>query len=177
MRLSRTGFNVQSGNWLWGGILDFSSMRLSESRDTVVLNPVASVSSIAVHDEVQTDWLFTARPRMGFVSGNSLIYATGGLAVTELKYAHTYRTVGISISTEAASVSETKAGWTAGGGLEFALDRNWTLNAEYLFADFGDVKAPRTRVQNSLFGPLSTVVDSKADLTISIARVEINYKF
>ena len=33
---------------------------------------------------INSNWLFTARPRIGFVSDNWLFYVTGGLAVTDL---------------------------------------------------------------------------------------------
>ena len=33
--------------------------------------------------------------------------------------------------------SDTNAGWTAGGGIEFALPGNWTAKAEYLHVDLG----------------------------------------
>jgi outer membrane immunogenic protein len=107
-----------------------------------------------------------------------LIYGTGGLAVTNLEYFNSYQSTTIfTLSTESASVSKTKAGWTVGGGFELALNRNWSINAEYLFADFGNVDTPRARVINSVFGPLNTVYDHSADLRTSVVRAGINYRF
>ncbi len=34
--------------------------------------------------------------------------------------------------------SNTNAGWTVGGGVEFALPGNWSAKAEYLHVDLGD---------------------------------------
>ena len=82
-----------------------------------------------------------------------------------------------SISTEAASISKTMTGWTVGGGFEYAFSRNWTLNAEYLFADFGNIGTTRARVQSNIVGPLNTVFDHNVDLTTNIVRAGINYKF
>ena len=28
-------------------------------------------------------------------------------------------------------------GWTAGGGVEYAIDNNWSVRAEYRYTDFG----------------------------------------
>lgn len=33
--------------------------------------------------------------------------------------------------------SDTKTGWTAGGGLEWAFNDKWSAKAEYLFVDLG----------------------------------------
>ena len=43
--------------------------------------------------------------------------------------------------------TETKTGWTAGGGVEYALTNHWTVRAEYLHYDLGD--ASRTQPQLS----------------------------
>ncbi len=174
---AQAGFNVQSGSFVLGGVLDFGSMSLRGSRDLVRLNPIAGVTSIAVRDEVETNWLLTIRPRVGVVHDRMLLYATGGLAVTELKYAHAYTAITATTSTEQASVTEVRAGWTLGGGVEFAIDGHWTMNAEYLFADFGSVDTPRARVQNSAAGPLNTVFDHNVELSTQILRAGINYRF
>ena len=41
--------------------------------------------------------------------------------------------------TEAGSVSQTTAGWTVGGGAEYAFDNHWSVKAEYLYVDPGSV--------------------------------------
>ena len=35
------------------------------------------------------------------------------------------------------SQSEWRNGWTIGGGIEAALNRNWSARVEYLYLDFG----------------------------------------
>ena len=35
------------------------------------------------------------------------------------------------------SASTTRVGWTAGGGLEYAVTNNWSIRAEYRYTDFG----------------------------------------
>jgi outer membrane immunogenic protein len=97
-------------------------------------------TSFTVNQSVKTDWLFTARPRLGWANNNWLWYATGGLAVTELKYGNTF-TDTYSPAFETGSISKTKVGWTVGGGGEFALSNNWTVRAEYLYVDFGGVSS------------------------------------
>jgi len=168
----QAGYDIHSGNLLLGGVLDFNWMRLKASRDLTS----TGTGVVTIHDEMETGWLFTARPRLGFITGRWLIYGTAGLAVTRLKYSHNHTSVTGSISTAPASVSDTLLGWTAGAGLEAMLGRNWTVFAEYLYADFGDVDTPRVRVQNTLAGTLNTVYDHNINLTANIFRVGLNYK-
>jgi outer membrane immunogenic protein len=59
-------------------------------------------------------------------------------------------------------------GWTAGGGIEYALTNNWTVKAEYLHVDFGTRTASSSAVSGYSF-------DFKD--TLDIGRVGINYKF
>jgi outer membrane immunogenic protein len=71
-------------------------------------------------------------------------------------------------------VDTTKAGWTVGGGVEYAFAPNWSVKAEYLYADLGDVSF--TTVDRSGFFPTfneSISVSSK----LNIATVGLNYKF
>jgi outer membrane immunogenic protein len=66
----------------------------------------------------------------------------------------------------ATSESATKAGWTIGGGAEYALSARWTAKLEYLYVNLG------SRV---FFGNSSTPIDSK--LRDNVLRLGVNYKF
>lgn len=64
----------------------------------------------------QPAWWGTVRGRAGYlVTPDLLVYGTGGLAY---------------------QISNT-AGWTAGGGIEYAINRNWSAKAEYLYVASG----------------------------------------
>ena len=66
--------------------------------------------------------------------------------------------------------STTQVGWTAGGGVEFALTPNWTAKVEYLYVDLGSQSCPAGSCSYS--GPATTV-----SLTENVVRAGINYKF
>jgi outer membrane immunogenic protein len=51
------------------------------------------------------------------------------------------------------ALSVTKWGWTAGGGLEYALSRNWSVKAEYLYVDLGASCWPLAALRRSLTLP------------------------
>jgi opacity protein-like surface antigen len=84
-------------------------------------------------------------------------------------------------------------GWAVGAGAEYAITRNFTLKAEYLYVDLGDVTANVSGGVGSFGGgapvncygdvficaayanPASGTVTSH--FAINIARFGMNYKF
>jgi len=113
------------------------------------------------------------RPRRHWL-GTHPVYGTGGVAFAGVKneFVDTIGTfTGIPGST--ASFSNTRVGWTAGGGLEYALTNNWTLRAEYRFSQFG----------NHSFYPFSAAIfpsltfNAQQHFTESQAQVGFSYKF
>src|SRR5262245_41444768 len=77
--------------------------------------------------ETRNSWLATVRGRAGYAFDRLLPFLTAGLAVGNIQ-ANRLGFPGGSTST---------AGWTVGGGLEFAVVSNVTIKAEYLYVDFG----------------------------------------
>jgi len=91
---------------------------------------------------VRTKWDASARGRFGFlVTPATLLYATGGAVWQRFEVTSTCNIGGgngcgtfiPAIVTNAA----TKAGWTAGAGIETSVGGNWFARAEYRYADFG----------------------------------------
>jgi len=70
------------------------------------------------------------------------------------------------------SSHNTKAGWTAGGGLEGRLAGNWTAKIEYLYLDLGTVTTIPATAQNA-----TTAVAFNSRVTDNVLRVGVNYKF
>jgi len=72
-----------------------------------------------------------------------------------------------------ASESATKAGWTAGGGIEYAFTRNLTAKIEGLYYDLGEdtISAHAVPVPNTFSRGMTFETRG------AIARVGINYKF
>jgi outer membrane immunogenic protein len=108
--------------------------------------------------------LGTVRGRIGWAFDRLLVYGTGGVAFANLK--DQYVSPQILFTTTASS---SVTGWTAGGGVEFALSGNWTAKAEYLHVGF-----PTRSV--SVIGTGNTYVFAFKD-SVDIGRVGINYKF
>ncbi len=103
-------------------------------------------------------WLGTARGRLGYSIGGVLPYVTGGLAVGDIAAA----TPGFPGATS------TNAGWTAGGGLEFALPGNWSAKAEYLHVDLGKFNCGTA---------CGAAANDNVSMHDDVFRAGVNYRF
>ena len=131
------GINAQAGSLVFGGEVDYESLRLNGSESVTVPYPCCTGTSFTLDQSFKTNWLFTARPRAGFAMGAMLLYATGGLAVTKVDYQAQFSDT-YAAATENASVNKTRYGWVAGFGVAFrGLTEHLSLKGEYLYADFG----------------------------------------
>jgi outer membrane immunogenic protein len=72
------------------------------------------------------------RARVGVAFDRVLVYATGGGAYGSIISGTTYLATGASETNTVGRI-----GWTAGGGIEYAIDNNWSVRAEYRYTDYG----------------------------------------
>jgi outer membrane immunogenic protein len=175
----QVGYNWQDQAWVYGGALDFGSFNLSKSRTGTSTYVVAAPGvPYATSSSVDTDWLFTARARLGWTAApHLLLYATGGLALTNLEVSNAFADAdGGTPGSGASSRSRTKAGWTIGGGVEWMLARNWTVDTEYLFLDFGSLATSAIVSAPGSPGANSTLTTS-SDLTAHNVRLGVNYRY
>ena len=175
----QAGYNLQAGHLVYGAEVDFGAFNLKSSR-TVTSAYVVGVPGVpfATSTSIETDWLLTARGRMGWTaSPGVLLYATGGLALTSIKVANAFAdAVPIFPASGAGSNSEVKAGWTLGGGIEWMVAHNWTVKAEYLYVDFGRVSSVMNVCIPAVCALSVSPVTTSSDLTANIARLGLNYK-
>ena len=119
------------------------------------------------------DALATVRARLGytFIDNRALLYATGGWAVGHVKNAVTSPFFGGKGVTSSFSSDKWKSGWTAGGGLEYAITPNtWTVRVEALYVDLGNttIDAPGLGNSGCRFGFKNRYL---------IGRFGLNYKY
>jgi opacity protein-like surface antigen len=113
--------------------------------------------AVNAHAEIKD--LGTVRARLGYVAGNTLVYATGGLAYARVKYSES----GPGI--DAFATDYYHLGWAAGAGIEYAFAPRWSVKLEYLYADLGKTESSFN------FGTMST------DLSAQMVRAGLNYQF
>jgi outer membrane immunogenic protein len=140
------GYNFQSGNWVYGleGDIDWASAKSSIAVPDAVVPPRGGIQSpFTTNASRELDWLGTLRARVGYTpAAPFLLYATGGLAFGQHK-------LGIGIADPGGipplnafnEASDWSAGWTVGAGVEWMFARQWSLKAEYLYVDLGDISS------------------------------------
>ena len=182
----QAGYNLQAGAIVFGGEIDFGAFNFGASQAggrnyPVGFFPVGTANTFAVGTAADASWLFTARGRLGFLATpNLLLFVTGGLAVSDItvsnSFSDNFASGGFAGARGSSSNSGVRAGWVLGAGGELALDRNWTLKAEYLYVDLGSIDTT-ARITHGNFAGYSNTLTTKADINAQIARVGVNYKF
>ena len=112
-------------------------------------------------------YLGTVRARVGYAVDRTLFYITGGLAYGGL---NTNPMTGNTTS---------NAGWTVGGGVEYAFTNNWTIKVEGLYVDTGEGRKTQAFV-NAPGGVLPAGVytaTSNGGGGAGLLRLGVNYKF
>jgi outer membrane immunogenic protein len=166
----QAGYNWQVNTYLLGLEADADWLGGTASR-TLTGIPVVATGDFMTNSSKAT-FLATVRPRIGVVFDRALFYATGGLAVGTVKTSDLFAGFGGTVF-KTTSDTNTRTGWTVGGGLEYAFVNNWSAKVEYLFVDLGSFD---TVIPNSPAGaPDSHTVHHK--YTDNILRVGLNYQF
>jgi outer membrane immunogenic protein len=176
----QAGYNLQRGFMVFGAEADFGAFKLAETTIATGLFPYPFLGNqYTLTEAMKAEWLATVRARLGFsVLQHVLLYATGGVAFSEFKFSSSYSDNAIGFGfpggTGFGDKSETRTGWTAGGGVEWLLDRNWSMRAEYLYVDLGSMLV---LVPTSNTAAFSQTMQVNADLTAQIARLGLNLRF
>ena len=152
------GYNFQWGNFVFGPEADFGYLGLSGSRSVgLPPSPTCLANSGMVPCGLDAHYSTSGSPygditgRLGYALDRTLFYAKGGVAFLDLDVKANY--VGENCSTirrcpgyPNAPVnfsrfdfeqSDTRWGWTVGGGVEYALSQEWSVKVEYQHFDFG----------------------------------------
>ena len=149
----QAGYNWQPGNFVYGIEADWNWVDASGS------GPATNWTGGVFNTKLS--WLATVRGRVGvLIAPPTLVYATGGYAAGRVEN-DTNVFLGYSDHS-------TRSGWTAGGGVEHMLTRQWTVKAEALYVDLGD-KSVQGLGGSGYVGSFSN--------TAVIARVGANFKF
>jgi outer membrane immunogenic protein len=155
----QVGCNLQTGAVVLGVQGDYSwTDAKGSSTDQVV--PGAT-------DQTQVKSLASVTGRIGYAWGQFLGYVKGGGAWVRDEYDVSAIATGAPI----ASARETRSGWTAGIGGEYAFNRNWSAFVEYDHYGLGTRSNAFTTPAGGSFGS----ADIKQDL--GVVKGGVNYKF
>ncbi len=152
----KAGMNFQNGSFVYGLEGDFE---LTNIKGTFI----DRIENIGRGDD-KYDWQASLRARMGVAMDRFMVYGTGGLAVARIQNTYTLVPFGISETFE-----KTHTGWTAGGGVDYAITDNLIAGVEYRFTKF------------EKFSNVSTVafpgLTGTQEPTSHALRVSLSYKF
>lgn len=145
------GYNWQFGTWVVGleGDIDWANIKGS--------TPCGGVTC-----ETKNEFLSTIRGRVGYTFDRWMPYATGGVAIGNIK----------ATMPGFATVDNTNAGWTVGAGVEYAFAPNWSAKVEYLYVDLGSIDCGTSGVNSCSFA-----AGNKVDFTTNIVRGGVNFRF
>lgn len=115
------GYAMQLGRFV--GALEIDGTWLSDGG--------GETTTGAYRVSASTDWLSSARARLGYTFDQYMVYATGGVALGSIDASIT----GPGFETD---LSETMVGYAVGGGVEMKLTETWSARVEALHYGFGE---------------------------------------
>jgi outer membrane immunogenic protein len=132
------GYRFQVGNMVYGieGDLNYKS-----ASDTATLYDAKGLVTEAFSGTIKQTGDGSLRARAGMLlTPDILLYVTGGLAVGNVtgSFAYNASAAGVFYTRGAGSWSDLRAGWTAGGGVEYLLLQGWSVRLEYRYTDLGE---------------------------------------
>ena len=164
------GCNYQFGQWVVGAEVDGMATNKEGQNFEVGLVPFLGNGRANWVSQTQERWLVTARGKLGMTWWDkSIVYVTGGAAWAKIDVSEFQ--VGAQTRT-GHQESNTRTGWTVGGGYEYALGYGWSIKGEYLYVKFDDY----TTFTQPPFGA-ENIAPRSVKLYDNIVRAGMNYKF
>ena len=121
------GYNQQFGNGLVVGLEgDLNGVVGGKGSQNIATAPTYTIGA-------KETFLGDVRARLGYGAGPALFYLAGGVALGDVNTTYATPTGAASF----LSHTDTHVGWTLGGGVDYALNDNWFVRAEYRYTDLG----------------------------------------
>ncbi|WP_294541352.1 outer membrane protein [uncultured Rhodoblastus sp.] len=155
------GYNYQVQSFVLGAEASFDLLSVKGSQTTNIAFAPNIFTGSSYHD-----YIISADGRLGYVYKNLLIYAVGGYAFAANNSALTLNSVQIG------SVSNTINGYDVGGGVEYALNNQWSVRGEYRYYNFQNntnhFSTSNKTFTNSVF---------TQSVNFNVFRAGVSYKF
>jgi outer membrane immunogenic protein len=150
----QSGFNVHQGSWLLGIESQFGYLGAKKT--------IVEIPDPDNYNEVRYRYYGALTGRLGLVSNNVLFYGKGGLAYARIRNTASDLDGTAFDPSDRVSVSKTRIGWAAGGGIEYGMSPQWSIKAEYLHMNF------RSHNATNLDGDVFTFRNSAHTATVGI---------
>lgn len=170
------GRNWQSGARVSGFEVDLGSMNLRSARSAGAVYPCCAPAAYQLRQSIETDWMLTARGRIGHASHRSLIYATAGLALVRLNVDARFSD-NDPAARASTSLSTSRWGWAFGVGYEHGFDDGWSARAEVLHLELGHVSSTSNNLVNTAGAFPADAFTTRARLSANQFRVGLNKRW
>jgi len=137
---ARFGWDMQSGPWVYGALVEVSSVDVEDFTTAFSITPAAYRFNRDLDDV-----MYALRAKVGHTVGDRMLaYVTGGVATA--KVTDTFFTTNTANSFTPVTSEDDATGFQIGAGLETRLTERISLGLEYLYTslDAGDGLTVRT---------------------------------
>jgi outer membrane immunogenic protein len=149
------GYNYQINQFVVGIEADWQAANLTGSASSALFGGYTISTKVNDYGSL--------RGRLGYAMDRWLVFATGGWAWG--KASTSYANTGAA---PFFTNTFTGNGWTAGGGVEYAITNNWLARIEYRYTDLGS---------HSYIDVPSNSGETGNRVTINDVRLGVAYKF
>ena len=116
--------------------------------------------------------LATLTGRIGYlVRPQALLYIKGGAAWVRNTFTDTCAAPSVDGYVCPGVAKVTRSGWTLGGGLEYMLERNWSIYAEFNYMDFG------RNIESLVYSSAPYGYNPEIKQSVQAIQVGLNYRF
>jgi outer membrane immunogenic protein len=188
------GYNWQfNPSWVVGVEADFQGLTANTGSASISRSMVDQFGNTLTTNtsvEHNLDYFGTVWGRLGFlVNPALLVYGSGGLAYGGIKsstsVSQTSTNTLLGPASTTGSLSDTRVGWTLGGGAEWMFLQNWSAKVEYLYYDLGSANYSAGVAAPLLLPPaggagsalFSNPVTASTRFNGSIVRAGVNWHF
>jgi len=184
------GYNYQINSWVVGleGDVDGATTTSGHYSRTTAGNADIPAGTYTAYGDHTPGAIGTIRARIGYTFDKALVYFTGGGVFAgsngnaTVSYTPTNATSPTAIYSGGGS--GTRTGWVLGGGVEYKLTPKWSVKAEDLFMNTGNVSAPNHCVDTVTGGTVCSGDFSNVTFhtagnagNVNVFRLGVNYLF
>jgi outer membrane immunogenic protein len=174
---AQIGYNWQlSPSWVVGVEGDFSWTSLNNASfraPAIAGGAPIPTTSVSMSNNVR--WLASARGRVGYAVDKTLFYVTGGPAWMNVSYSSALNVAAPWVAS--TSFTKTHTGLVLGPGVEWLLNPNWAVRAEYLYYAFPSAGASTAFLPLPCHGCSGPVNFSWSKGNVQVVRLGLDYKF
>lgn len=134
------GYNIRSGHLVYGVEADITSptSTMSEKTSNLVYDTAPS-NTFTTKTTVESGFAFSVRPKIGYINGDFLIYASAGPTVARFKTTHRYTDTYSSGADHKFTDTKNSVGLSATIGAEYSISDSWIVRGDYVYSNYSDI--------------------------------------